>query len=68
MKLLILTGMSGAGKHTAFKIFEDFGYYCVDNLPVQLLSDFVKLAWKTRRKILWWQWVSIYVPVSPCLF
>ncbi len=48
MQLLILTGMSGSGKHTAFKIFEDFGYYCVDNLPVQLLSDFVELAWKTQ--------------------
>ena len=48
MQLLILTGMSGSGKHTAFKIFEDFGYYCVDNLPVQLLSDFVELAWKNQ--------------------
>ncbi len=48
MQLLILTGMSGSGKHTAFKIFEDFGYYCVDNLPVQLLSDFVELAWRTQ--------------------
>ena len=44
MKLLILTGMSGAGKNTAFKMFEDMGYYCVDNLPVQLLRSFVELA------------------------
>ena len=43
MKLLILTGMSGAGKHTAFKILEDFGYRCVDNLPVELLKSFVEL-------------------------
>ncbi|SDI25260.1 UPF0042 nucleotide-binding protein [Pseudobutyrivibrio sp. 49] len=44
MKLLILTGMSGAGKSTAFKMFEDMGYYCMDNLPVQLLKSVVELA------------------------
>lgn len=44
MKLLILTGMSGAGKSTAFKMLEDMGYYCVDNLPVQMLKSFVELA------------------------
>ena len=36
--------MSGAGKNTAFKMFEDMGYYCVDNLPVQLLKSVVELA------------------------
>ena len=46
MQLVILTGMSGSGKHTAFKFLEDFGYYCVDNLPVQLLISFVELAEK----------------------
>ncbi|MCR5415695.1 MAG: RNase adapter RapZ [Pseudobutyrivibrio sp.] len=44
MNLLILTGMSGAGKNTAFKMLEDMGYYCVDNLPIQLLKSFVELA------------------------
>lgn len=44
MKLLILTGMSGAGKTTAFKMLEDMGYYCVDNLPIQLLKSFIDLA------------------------
>ncbi len=44
MKLLLLTGMSGAGKSTAFKMMEDLGYYCVDNLPVQLLKSFVDLS------------------------
>ena len=44
MKLLILTGMSGAGKSTAFKMLEDMGYYCVDNLPVQLLKSFIDLT------------------------
>ncbi len=36
--------MSGAGKSTAFKMLEDMGYYCVDNLPIQLLKSFVDLA------------------------
>ena len=43
MKLLILTGMSGAGKLTAFKMLEDLGYYCVDNLPIPLLKSFIDL-------------------------
>ena len=44
MKLLILTGMSGAGKSTAFKMLEDLGYYCVDNLPIPLLKSFIDLS------------------------
>ena len=43
MGLLLLTGMSGAGKSTAFKILEDIGYNCVDNLPIPLLKSFVDL-------------------------
>lgn len=46
MRLLLLTGMSGAGKNTAFKILEDLGYNCVDNLPVPLLKNFVELAFQ----------------------
>lgn len=44
MRLLILTGMSGTGKSTALKMLEDMGYYCVDNLPIQLLKSFVDLS------------------------
>ena len=44
MRLLSLTGMSGAGKSTALKMLEDMGYYCVDNLPIQLLKSFVDLS------------------------
>ncbi|MDD6350906.1 MAG: RNase adapter RapZ [Lachnospiraceae bacterium] len=43
MGLLLLTGMSGSGKSTAFKILEDIGYNCVDNLPIPLLKSFVDL-------------------------
>jgi len=37
-ELVIITGMSGSGKASALKAFEDLGYYCVDNLPVELIS------------------------------
>ena len=42
MSLIIVSGMSGAGKSSVMKILEDDGYYCVDNLPVALLSHFLK--------------------------
>lgn len=44
MRFVIVTGMSGAGKSQALKIFEDFGFYCVDNLPMELLVSFARLA------------------------
>lgn len=43
MRFVIVTGMSGAGKITALKIFEDNGYYCVDNLPIDLIESFADL-------------------------
>ncbi len=43
MRLVVVTGMSGAGKSTALKMLEDMGYYCVDNLPVVLIEKFVEL-------------------------
>ncbi len=44
MKLVIVTGMSGAGKTIALKMLEDLGVYCVDNLPIPLLEPFAQLA------------------------
>lgn len=44
MRFVIVTGMSGAGKSTALKMLEDSGYFCVDNLPVPLVSKFTELA------------------------
>ncbi len=41
-KFFIITGISGAGKTQALKIFGDFGFYCVDNLPLALFNDFSK--------------------------
>ena len=43
MRLVIVTGMSGAGKSTALKMLEDMGYFCVDNLPVPLIPKFTEL-------------------------
>ena len=45
-KIFIITGMSGAGKSQALKIFEDFGFYCVDNLPLALLVNFAEFMCK----------------------
>ena len=44
MKLVIVTGMSGAGKTIALKMLEDIGFYCVDNLPLSLVDKFVQLV------------------------
>lgn len=43
-ELVLVTGMSGAGKTTALKMLEDMGYFCVDNLPVPLIDKFVQLV------------------------
>lgn len=43
MKLVIVTGMSGAGKSTAMKMMEDMGYFCIDNLPIFLFEKFIDL-------------------------
>jgi UPF0042 nucleotide-binding protein len=40
--LVIVSGMSGSGKSVALNTFEDLGYYCVDNLPAELLPEFVR--------------------------
>ncbi len=43
MRIVIVTGISGAGKSTALKMLEDVGYFCVDNLPVLLLPKFMEM-------------------------
>ncbi|MGA2102135.1 MAG: RNase adapter RapZ [Candidatus Sulfotelmatobacter sp.] len=47
-ELVIITGMSGSGKASVLKAFEDLGYYCVDNLPVELIPSFAELALQSR--------------------
>ena len=42
-RLLIISGLSGGGKSVALGALEDFGFHCIDNLPLSLLNDFVTL-------------------------
>ena len=44
MELLIVTGMSGAGKSQAANALEDIGFYCVDNIPPAIIPSFVELS------------------------
>ena len=46
-ELVILTGISGSGKASALRTFEDLGFHCVDNLPLELLPDFAALVGKS---------------------
>ncbi|UCE53413.1 MAG: RNase adapter RapZ [Desulfobacterales bacterium] len=43
LTIIIITGLSGSGKSTAMAVFEDAGFYCVDNMPVALLPKFLEL-------------------------
>ncbi len=47
-ELVIITGMSGSGKASALKVFEDLGYYCVDNLPLDLIPRFAELSLRSE--------------------
>jgi RNase adaptor protein for sRNA GlmZ degradation len=40
--LVVITGFSGAGKSTAMNVFEDAGYFCVDNLPPEMIRSLVE--------------------------
>lgn len=51
MDFLIITGMSGAGKSQTMKIMEDMGYYCMDNLPPNLLVQLAELFKESKRGI-----------------
>jgi UPF0042 nucleotide-binding protein len=51
LRIFIITGLSGSGKSTAIDAFEDAGFYCVDNMPVQLLPKFLELPIESNSKI-----------------
>lgn len=50
-ELIIITGMSGAGKTLAIQSFEDLGFYCIDNLPPALLPTFLNLMKESKKEI-----------------
>ncbi len=51
VELVIITGMSGAGKTVAMQSFEDLGFYCIDNLPPELLVTFLDLMIKSHNRM-----------------
>jgi UPF0042 nucleotide-binding protein len=50
-RLIVISGQSGAGKSVALRVLEDLGYYCVDNLPVDLLSHFVSSVKGSKQNV-----------------
>ena len=50
MEFVLVTGLSGGGKSQAASILEDLGYYCVDNLPAELIPRFVDLCMAAEEK------------------
>ncbi|MDD5491640.1 MAG: RNase adapter RapZ [bacterium] len=50
-RLIIITGMSGAGKSSAINVFEDLGFFCVDNLPIILLPKFAEVVAQSGGRI-----------------
>src|SRR2546423_231682 len=49
--LVVITGFSGAGKSTAMAVFEDEGYFCVDNLPSEMIQSLVELFMHSGSKV-----------------
>ncbi len=51
MKLFIISGLSGSGKSTVLHVLEDMGWFCIDNLPIELLSSFAEQMANTPEKV-----------------
>ncbi|MCR4430015.1 MAG: RNase adapter RapZ [Tepidanaerobacteraceae bacterium] len=51
VKFIIITGLSGAGRTLALRVFEDHGFFCVDNLPPALIPTFAELCKESRKRI-----------------
>lgn len=51
VSLVIIVGMSGSGKHTAFRVFEDLGYFCTNNLPIALIPHLVQISESSEKAI-----------------
>lgn len=52
MEFIIVTGISGSGKSSALNVFEDMGYYCIDNMPPELILNFAQICTKTNDEIM----------------
>ena len=51
VEVVVITGMSGAGKSVAMQSFEDLGFFCIDNLPPELMPTFLELMMKSENKM-----------------
>ncbi|WP_295089252.1 RNase adapter RapZ [Ruminococcus sp.] len=51
MQILIVTGMSGSGKSSVMDVMEDIGFYCIDNIPPKLITQFVDLCRQSESNI-----------------
>ncbi len=51
IRLVVITGLSGSGKSSALKVFEDIGFFCIDNLPATLLPRFLELRDQISREV-----------------
>lgn len=51
MRIVVITGLSGSGKSTALRALEDMGFFCVDNLPVELLPQFIQIQSRGKKNI-----------------
>lgn len=51
MQYVIITGMSGSGKSSAVNVLEDIGYYCIDNMPPELIGKFAEICSQSQGKI-----------------
>lgn len=51
MKFLVVTGLSGSGKSGVINVLEDIGYYCIDNIPPQLIPKFAEICIKSENMI-----------------
>jgi UPF0042 nucleotide-binding protein len=51
MRLIVVSGQSGAGKSVALRVLEDLGYYCVDNLPVNILNAFIHSVQDSKQNV-----------------
>ena len=71
INLVIVTGMSGAGKTVAIQSFEDLGYFTIDNMPPTLVPKFIELVEKQVTIIvllLWWTCVVVSSSTKLLLF
>lgn len=50
-RIVIITGLSGSGKSTALRALEDIGFFCIDNLPVELLPQFIQIQSQGKKHV-----------------